>query len=68
MRASLKLALALVLVLAVAGIEQPTHQKTEQAAKPSGSSLEEIMARPVRPSVEAPWDKDFKSAVEVRDR
>ena len=31
---------------------------------PAGKTVEEIMATPVDTVQEAPWDKDFKSAVE----
>ena len=32
--------------------------------KPIGRTIEEIISTPVNAAQEAPWDKDFKSAVE----
>ncbi len=32
--------------------------------KPTGRTIEEIIATPVTQTQEVPWDKDFKSAVE----
>ena len=32
--------------------------------KPTGRTIEEIIATPVGNSAELPWDKDFKSSIE----
>ena len=39
-------------------------KKTIIQHKPAGKTVEEIMATPVDTVQQAPWDNDFKSAVE----
>ena len=61
------LIILLVIVFALAYIQDRSKKPTIHPASPPGKTLEEIMSGPVDSSPETAWDKDFKSAVEAAE-